>query len=202
MLSLFCNKTKWFSCLPLVALLPFLFFIVFGFLFFVFHSSQKRDPPQKNRTQQKLRKKNKNAEKTDPKKSVSAVAFANSVPWLIGVGLKIHLFAENIIKIVVSASFVKGKWPKNVKNCWVKTWSKVEWKLGPSMLRNIIGPSFDQKWVILVFHSLFIFWKSHSPCRQKKIFAKLKGKRRKFGPSFDPKKGYSWTKFWLYSIYI
>ena len=36
---LFCNKTKWFSCLHPVVLLPFYSFGEFGS--FVFHSSQK-----------------------------------------------------------------------------------------------------------------------------------------------------------------
>ena len=74
------------------------------------------------------------------------------------------------------------------------------------MLRNIIGPGFDSRNVFffcLCFCSFFFkisfslqkeedFWKTK----------KKKKKKRKLGPGFDSKKGKSWTRFWLYSIYI
>ena len=69
---------------------------------------------------------------------------------------------------------------------WDKAWSKVESKLGPSMLRNIIGPSLDSRMVICVFFFFFL-WKSHCPCRNKTIFGKEKGKISKLGPSVDSK---------------
>ena len=56
----FCHKTKWSSCLYLVVLLPFLFFLLFCFefcLFFVFSFLSKKDPQKTGHS------KNKNAEK-------------------------------------------------------------------------------------------------------------------------------------------
>ena len=76
----FCDKTKWSSCLHLVVLLPFLFFVVLFWIlsfFCCFHSSQKRTPQKtghsKNPKKQKCRK------TRQKKKSVSAVVFTDSV---------------------------------------------------------------------------------------------------------------------------
>ena len=89
-LLFFCHKTKWSSCLHLVVLLPFLFFLLFCFelcLFFI--PLKKKDPPKKPDTAKT--KKKKNAEKPD-KKKVSAVVFTNSVLQFFGVGFKFWLF--------------------------------------------------------------------------------------------------------------
>ena len=64
---------------------------VLNFVFFVdFHSSQKRTPQKPGHSTNP--KKNKNAEKPDKKKSVSAVVFTDSVLKFFGVGLKISFF--------------------------------------------------------------------------------------------------------------
>ena len=48
----------------------------------------------------------------------------------------------------------------------------------------------------------FIFCEISFSLQKKKIFEKKQKhkKQRKIGPSFDSKKGYFWTKFWLYSM--
>ena len=72
-----------------------------------------------------------------------------------------------------------GKWPKTVK--------KVESKLGgPSMLRNIIGPSFDLK-----NGNVCLLQKKDLLPAERRIFLKKnrkggnKKKQRKLGPTFD-----------------
>ena len=130
----FCNKTKWFSCLHLVVLFPFLLFWFECCFSLLFQSSQKRTqrnghgkpppPPPK-----KCRKK---AHFFQFAQLCSRIMFL--IFWC---GLKMRNFAENTIKSGFSI-FRKGqKWPKNVK--------KVESTIGPSMLRNILGPIFDSK---------------------------------------------------------
>ena len=95
----------------------FLLFVL-NFVFFVFSFLSKKDPQKtrhsKNPKKQKCRK------KTDQKKSVSAVAFTNSVPNFLGEGLKMQIFAY----------FLKGKWPQNAK--------KVESKLGPRLSQHLV----------------------------------------------------------------
>ena len=73
--------------------------------------------------------------------SVSAVVLTYSVSNFGGLGLKMQVCAENTIKIVVSA---KNKPPKMTKHCPnLKVTNGSKSKIGPSMLRNIIGPVFD-----------------------------------------------------------
>ena len=54
-------------------------------------------------------------------------------------GLKNTDFAENTIKIVVSAYYEIWKKGQKCQKVWVKTWSRVASKLGPSILRKISG---------------------------------------------------------------
>ena len=78
---------------------------VLNFVFFVFHSSQKKDPP-KNRTQQKPQKQK--CRKTgQQKKTVSAVVFTNSVLQFFGVGLKFWCFGwKEYIYIYLSLFYI------------------------------------------------------------------------------------------------
>ena len=94
---------------------------------------------------------------------------------------------------MVSASFVKGKMAPPCQKGWVRTWSKVESKLGPSMLRNKIGPSFDLKMVVFFLLVLFL-WKSHSHCRKKKIIKKNTKNKEELDQVLT-QKSYFWTKF-------
>ena len=72
-------------------------------------------------------------------------------------------------------------------------------KLGPSMLRNIIGPGFDSKKGN--FCSFLQFFISLS-LQKEEIFEKRKWKkRRKLGPIFDSKKAIFGPSF-DYSLYI
>ena len=77
----FCHKAKWSSCLHLVVLLPFLFFVVLFWICFLFFSFLSKKRPPKNRTQQKPKnaKMQKNGQKT-----VSAIVFTNSVLYFLG----------------------------------------------------------------------------------------------------------------------
>ena len=89
---LFCDKTKWSSCLHLVVLLPFLFFVCFvlNFVFFLLFSFLSKKDPPKTRTQQKPKKAKMQKNQTK-KKSVSAVVFTDSVLNFWG-GLKNFIF--------------------------------------------------------------------------------------------------------------
>ena len=109
----------------------FLLLFCFEFCLFLFFSflSKKKTPP-KNRTRQKPKKAK--MQKNRTKEKVSAIGFTNSVLSFFGVGLKFSFFAENTIKIVVSASFQTGKNTQKlakmlsqnlVRGC-VETWSK------------------------------------------------------------------------------
>ena len=70
-----------------------------------------------------------------------------------------QIFAENAKEYWLQHICKKKEMAKHVKND--KVWSKVESKYGPSMLRNIIGPSFDARNDNVC---LFLF-KVSSPCR-------------------------------------
>ena len=77
-------------------------------------------------------------------RAVSTVVFTNSVFFLFCVSLIFACFAENTIKIGVSAPPPPKK-KKKKQNSKVKKWSKLKLKSGPIMLRNIIGPLFNFK---------------------------------------------------------
>ena len=159
----------------------FLFCILFGILFFLFFSflSKNDQKPDTAKTQ-----KCKHAENI----SVSAVVFTSSVPNFLGWAKTCRF----LLKTLWKAWFQRQK-AKTCQKGWVKTWSKVESKLGPSMLRNIIRPSFDSK---KRYCLSFFLLKSHSSCRKKKIFERKKNKEENLdqvltpqkaiiGPSFD-----------------
>ena len=100
------NRTKWFCCLHLVVIFPFCCFVLNFVYFLFFFIPLKKKTPQKPDTAKT--QKSKNAEKTDKKRSVSAVVFTARVFfYFLGWALKIHFLAENTI--VVSASFQTGK---------------------------------------------------------------------------------------------
>ena len=109
----FVNKTKWFSGLHLVVLFPFL--VVLCFLFFIFHSFQKKDPQKtghgKNPKNQKCRKK-------DRTKNQLAQLCSQIVFLIFGGGLQKCDFLLNpppTIKIGVWAYFwERKKRPNNV----------------------------------------------------------------------------------------
>ena len=104
-------------------------------------------------------------------------------------------FAENTIKIGISAPKKNKKKQKKKQNSKVKNWSKLKSKTGPSMLRNIIGPVFDFNLLSFLLFFLLFFQKSSSFCRENEIFKNKKAKKKKIGPVFDFKKGKNWTSF-------
>ena len=87
----------------------------------------------------------KNAQKKDIlTKAVSTKVLTNSVFFSFLCFFKFCIFAENIIKIWVSAQKKRKKHKKNKKPS-VKNWSKLALKTGPIMLRNKIGPVFNAR---------------------------------------------------------
>ena len=68
--------------------------------------------------------------------------------FLFCVSLNFACFAENTIKIGVSAKRKRKKNTKQTKKPSVKNWSKLALKTGPSMLRNKIGPVFNARNVV------------------------------------------------------
>ena len=105
---------------------------------------------------------------------------------------------------MVSASFQTGKnsqksaklLSQNLVQGCVKTWSKY-----------VAQQNWTKFWrkksvFFLFFFGSFFFKISFSLQKEEDFWKQKKKKKRKIGPSFDSKKGYFWTKFWLYSIYI
>ena len=56
-----------------------------------------------------------------------------------------HNFAENTMNIMVSTYLAKQKMAQKCQTLKVKNWPKHTSKIGPSKLRNLIGPVFDIK---------------------------------------------------------
>ena len=79
--------------------------------------------------------------------------------FLFCVSLNIACFAENTIKIGVSAKKKRKKNTKKNKKPSVKNWSKLALKTGPSMLRNKIGPVFNARNVVFFVYVSSFFWK-------------------------------------------
>ena len=101
--------------------------------------------------------------------------------FLFCVSLNFAFFAENTIKLGVSAKKKRKKNTKNKKPS-VKNWSKLALKTGPSMLRNKIGPVFNARNVVFLFLFLLFLEKSSSFCRENEI-------------SKNKKKQKNWTSF-------
>ena len=138
----FVNKTKWSSCLHLVVLFLFLCCFVLNFCFC--HSFQKKTGHGKKRTYSK------NAEKRT--KNQLAQLCSQIVFLLLGDELKKSCLMKTYTKSGFSIlNTILKKW-KKCQKCenWVKNLSKVESKICPSMLRNIVGQIFASKtWYFL-----------------------------------------------------
>ena len=191
--------TKWFSCLHLVVLLPFLFLVFIVLFFWVFFIPLQKTPKKPDTA---TTPKSKNAEKKGQIKNQlaqlgSQIVFLNFLWW----AKKLQFFAESTIKIVVSASFVKGKMAPKCQKGWVKTWSKVESKLGPSMFATKLDQVLTQQMVSFIFFFVHFFENLILPAEEE-YFETKKQKQKKNWTKFCLKKGYFWTKFWLYNIYI
>ena len=151
-------------------------FCCFVFKFCHFHSCQKRNKNghSRNPTKTNMQKRH--------KKQLAQLC-SQIVFLIIWGGLSWKQY-----KIVVSTYFDKGKNGQSFSKCWVKTWFKVESKLGPRMLRNIIGPSFDSNNGIISFFlgGGGISWKQVSFSLQKEedLWKTKQEKMRKVGPSF------------------
>ena len=96
---------------------------------------------------------------------------------------------------MVSASFVKGKWFQNAK--------KVESKLGPSMLRNKIGLSFDPPKRVMFVFFCSLFLKISSSLQKEEYFWKTKAQKLiKHWPSLTQKRLFLDQVLTLQHIYI
>ena len=132
------NRTKWvFVC---ILWFSFLFVVLFWILSsFVFIPLKKRPPKTghgKNPKKQKCRKKKRTKEN-------KLAQWCSQIVFLFfGMGLKNADFCWKHYKNGFNI-FWKMKKGQTYQKCWVRAWSKVASKLGLSMLRNIIGPSFD-----------------------------------------------------------
>ena len=183
------NRTKWFCCLHLVVVFPFLLFC-FEFCIFCSFIPLKKRPKNghsKNTNKQKRGKK----EKTSFKEIQLAQLCSQMVFLILGVGCKIAVFAENPIKTVVSAYFEKGKRCRTCEKGWIKNLSEYA-------AQHTWTDIWLKKWYCLL--SFFWFEKSRCPCRNKNIFENTKWKQRRNWTDFLLKKGKSWTDFWHYSI--
>ena len=87
--------------------------------------------------------------------------------------------------------FEKGQRAKNV--------TKVESKICPSTLRNIIGQIFNSnKWYFCL--RFLKIWFSLQ--KEEEFWKTAKEKLEKLDRFLTPKKGKCWTDFWLYHIYL
>ena len=145
---------------------------VLSFVFLSFLSKIWQTQTQQND------KKKQNAEKKQIYFSVSAVVFTNSVPHFLGVGLKIKILAENPIEWWFQHILKNKKAQKHQKG-WVKTWSKVGSKLGPSMFlrffENIILPAEKRR----------RFLNNNKGQTEENLDKVLTQKKAIFGPNFD-----------------
>ena len=115
--------------------------------------------------------------------------------FLFCVSLNFAFFAENTIKIGVSAK-KKKKNTKKTKKPSVKNWSKLALKTGPSMLRNQIGPVLNARNVVFFLVSFSFFLKNPLLSAGRMRFSKTKKqKHNKIGPGFNTRKGKNWTSF-------
>ena len=78
--------------------------------------------------------------------------------FLFCVSFNFACFAENTIKIGVSANKKKKQNTKKNKKPSVENWSKLALKTGPSMLRNKIGPVFNARNVVFFFVCFLLFF--------------------------------------------
>ena len=101
----------------------------------------------------------KNAQKKDIlTRAVSTGVLTNSVFFSFLCFFKFCIFAENTIKIGVSAKKKRKKTQKKNKKPSVKNWSKLALKTGPSMLRNKIGPVFNARNVVFFLFVFLLFF--------------------------------------------
>ena len=128
----------------------------------------------------------KNAQKKDIlTRAVSTGVLTNSVFFSFLCFFKFCIFAENTIKIGVSAKKKRKKHTKKNKKPSVKNWSKLALKTGPSMLRNKIGPVFNARNV--VFFVFFFLFFLKNPL--------LSAGRMRFSKTKKQKKQKKWTSF-------
>ena len=128
----------------------------------------------------------KNAQKKDIlTRAVSTGVLTNSVFFLFLCFFKFCSFAENTIKIGVSAPQKRKKKHKKKQKPSVKNWSKLALKTGPSMLRNKIGPVFNARNVVFFVYFLLFFEKSSSFCRENEIFKNEKKIKKKTNKQLD-----------------
>ena len=142
------------------------FFVVLFWILSFFHSFKTNDKNGHSKTHKSI-----NAEKNWYFFQLAQLC-SRIVILFFGDGLKNADYCWKLYKNLGFSIVWKGKKTPKCPKGWVKTWSKVESKLGPSMLRNIIGPSFDTKKGNFVF-SLF-FWMISPSLQKEEDFWKTK----------------------------
>ena len=153
----------WFCCFHIL--------YVFGILATYPKTSLKKMEIAKN-------PKMKNAPKKDIlTRAISTGVLTNSVFFSFLCFFKFCIFAENTIKIGVSAPKKRKRHKKNKKPS-VKNWSKLALKTGPSMLRNKIGPVFNARNVVFFWFLFLLFLKNPLLSAGRMRFSKTKKKKK------------------------
>ena len=161
----------------------FVFFLCFSFL------SKKTPKTGHNKNPKKTKTDRKNGQ---PKSWLAQLCSQIVFIHFWG-GLKKFIFCWNHYKNSGFSIFCKRKMAPQCQKGWVKSWSKVESKLGPSTLCNNIGPSFDSKKMVICVFFLLIVVKNLILSAERRGFLKKTGIRQ------TKKK---WTKFWLKKGYF
>ena len=184
---LWCNKTKWFSCLHPVVSFPLCCFIYFFDICFPFLGGPKTDTTKK---------------KTEKGTIVFQLAQVCSqiVFQFWGAGQTMHVCWKH-----------NKQWFRHIwkKENWTKIVKKVESKLGPRLSQNC----FFTKHVAQ--HNWTMFWLKKWNClficfwlillqKEEHFWKKQERKTEKLGPSFDSRKGNRGpilTHIYIYIIY-
>ena len=195
------NHHVWFLvALHLVLFfLLFLAFVAFIFCYFLILTTNQKSSLKKMETAKKKQKWKMHKKRTFWQEQLAQVCSQIVSFFLFRVSLNFAFFAENTIKIGVSAPPQKKRKKKNTnkkkQKPSVKNWSKLALKTGPSMLRNKIGPVFSARNGSFVF-VYFLLKKNPLLSAGRTRFSETKKqKKQKLGPVFNTRKGKNWTSF-------
>ena len=189
-----CTPCPWFcvaSCVLVVVFCCCCFRIL---LFFDFWKPIKNISEKKHRNSKNS--KNEKCRKTDIlTRTVSAGVLTNSVFFAFLCFFQFCILGwKTLWKYGFQQKNKMKKKNNKQQNSKAKNRSKIKLKIGPSMLRNKIGPVFNFKRCVFFVVCFCLFFKNPLLSAGRMIFSKI-NKQNKNGPVFNFKKGKHWTSF-------